>query len=195
MRTLTLAVLVALLVGIGGYWYVSPMWALRQMQAAARSGDATAFNDFVDYPRVRESLKQELSAQLGRSMGVSGRSEDGVANAAAALGAAIGTAIAGPMVDAAVQPSVVRRAFLQGRLLPRPSLGGATDTDPPDPVGSSDAGAHALTWSARHEDLDHYVADVRRVDEPESQRLGFVLERRGFAHWRLTDLRLPALQP
>jgi hypothetical protein len=195
MGKLTTAVVVALLVAVGGYWYVSPLWALRQMQTNARSGDATAFNAFVDYPRVRDSLKQQLSAKLGRSIGASGRAQDGVANAAAALGAAIGTAIAGPMVDAAVQPSVVMRAIQQGQLLPRPTLGGASASDPPGPAVGSDAGPRSLIWSAQREDADHYVAYVRRPDEPESQRLGFVLERHGFAGWRLTDVRLPALRP
>lgn len=59
----------AVVVGIAAYWYWSPLLAIRQMQTAARAGDADTFNDHVDYPRLRESLKGQFSAMLTKRLG------------------------------------------------------------------------------------------------------------------------------
>ena len=187
------AALAVVALAVLGYWYWSPLNAMRQMQPAARHADAAAFNAFVDYPRVRDSLKRQLATRFGHSMGATSDATHSVANAAAALGAALGTAVASPLVDAAVQPSVVMRAIEQGQLRPRlPPTAGADAQSPSAPAGSGHT--DALVWSAEHEGADHYVAYVRRIGDPEDQRIGFVLERRGFTGWQLTEVRVAALQ-
>ena len=49
--------ILAVILTIGASWYWSPFLAIKQMQSAAKVGDADTFNDYVDYPRLRESLK------------------------------------------------------------------------------------------------------------------------------------------
>jgi hypothetical protein len=54
------AAVVAVLLGmtaLAAYWYWSPLLTMRTMRAAAEEKDADRFNQYVDYARLRESLK------------------------------------------------------------------------------------------------------------------------------------------
>jgi hypothetical protein len=75
---------------IGGYWYWSPYLAVRQLQTAAKEKDADAFNERVDYPKLRESLKGQFSAMLAEQLGASPNSGNEMAKAGAALGTMLG---------------------------------------------------------------------------------------------------------
>lgn len=179
--------LLAGLVGLIGYWWASPLLAIRAMQSAAQRGDAAAFSEHVDYPRLRESVKAELARQMTARLGGASHHGDDFARAGAAFGAAIGLAMADRVVDALVQPELVMRAMQEGKLLPR--SGGSA----PAPDGTSQSsGRPKVRWEAHREGLDRYVAYARRDGDRPDQRIVIVLERSAFATWRLTDIRLPA---
>jgi hypothetical protein len=108
---------VAALVVIAAYWYGSPLLAIRQMQSAAKAGDADAFSDHVDYPRLRESFKGKFSAMFAQRMAAQSNSDNEFAKAGAALGMMLGTAMVNQFVDAMVRPEVVMRAMQEGKLI------------------------------------------------------------------------------
>ncbi|UUZ77388.1 DUF2939 domain-containing protein [Polaromonas sp. P1(28)-13] len=62
--------------------------------------DADAFNERVDYPKLRESIKGQLSALLGEQMA---KTQD-AGNPFAALGSMLGMAMVDRFVDAMVRP-------------------------------------------------------------------------------------------
>ena len=70
-KSVLFAILAAIF-ALGAYWYWSPFLVIRQMQSAAKVGDADAFNDHVDYPRLRESLKGHLNSTLPSTFSVIG---------------------------------------------------------------------------------------------------------------------------
>lgn len=88
-----------------GVWYFeSPVWTLSRMKAAAEADDPEALNRYIDYPALRESLRQEIDAKLA----------DGAPNDSTGLSAlksAIGAAIAGPVIDSLVTPTGMRAAL------------------------------------------------------------------------------------
>lgn len=49
-------------------WYLSPYLALRGMHEAAVQRDAAAFNAWVDYPRLRDSAKDEWIRDLSSAI-------------------------------------------------------------------------------------------------------------------------------
>jgi len=63
---------------VGAYWYWSPFLAMHQLRTAAREGDTDSFNDRVNYPRLRESLKGQFSAMMAEKL-------DGATSVAAIL--------------------------------------------------------------------------------------------------------------
>ncbi|MDM0035422.1 DUF2939 domain-containing protein [Variovorax sp. J22P271] len=179
-----------LLLAGAGYWYLSPFLAVRQLQDAAQRGDADTFNAHIDYPRLRESLKAQLTALLAQKLGAP---KDG-GSPLAALGNVIGSSLVNPLVDSMVRPETVMAAMQNGRL-------GRSAPEPAPPApGSAPADSAApqpkkARWHIERQGASRitaYAVDPARPDEPDSERLGLVFERSGFADWKLTDLRLPA---
>ena len=177
------ATLVAVFLGIlaiGAYWYWSPFLAMRDMQAAAKAKDADTFNTHIDYPRVRDSLKGQLSARMTAEMA----SRSGSKNAFEALGAMLGMAMVDKMVDAMVRPEMVMRGMENGKFGVRPS---------------SEAGASATAedtkWVFVRQSADKLIAFPERASGANDDKVGIVFERSGFANWKVTELQMPALNP
>ncbi|HEY2254939.1 MAG TPA: DUF2939 domain-containing protein [Variovorax sp.] len=187
--------LVALLLALAAYWYWSPFLAVRELQKAAQAGDAVAFNAHVDYPKLRESLKLQLSGLLSQRLGAAPESS----NPVAALGGLIGQRLITPMVDALVRPETVMAAMQNGRLGPpaaAPPAAPAPAPGDPAPPGAAPPGqTQKARWIIDRQGVDRmtaYVVDAARPDEPDSERLGLVFERSGFVDWKLTGVRLPS---
>lgn len=191
------AVVLVLLLGIAAYWYWSPFLALRQLQTAARNGDAEEFNRHVDYSRLRESLKDQFSTLVTQKLGAPKDS----GNPLAALGSIIGLGLVNQFVDLMVRPETVMAAMSHGRLA-RPATGptsapapgqAAPENSPPSAEGAQ--AGNKPRWIIDRQGASRMTAfaiDPAKPDEPNSERLGLVFERSGFVEWRLTEIRMPA---
>lgn len=161
------------------YWYWSPLIALHDLQLAAETRDADAFNRHVDYPRLRASLKGEFGAKVVAAMGGASGSDAG----GAALGTRLGIAIADRLVDALVRPEVVMQVMEDGRL-----AGPGSRTTAPGNAGARPQ----VEWTVEREGVDRVVAYATRSGEGGTgKRVAFVLDRDGLAGWKLTGIRLP----
>jgi hypothetical protein len=213
---LALAGLVVATLALGAWWYWSPYLAMRSILEAAQQRDADRFNRYVDYPRVRESLKAQVGARVGEMAG-GGRGDD-AGRAMAALGSLLATALAEPFIDAMVRPEVVMRAMAEARMQApsgrgerrRPGDGqdaGRGDRPAPGPgegresgegTGGDEAGPDAdergrrdVDWRVERSGVDRIVAWGGRYGTGLEERTGFVFERSGFASWRMTGILLP----
>ncbi|HEV3425309.1 MAG TPA: DUF2939 domain-containing protein [Paraburkholderia sp.] len=128
-RPLIIALVVIAIVAVLGYSYASPYLALDRLKRAADARDVATVNEYVDYPALRESLKEEIAGLLTRRVRASG-------NPFAAIGAMIGAALIGPMVDAYATPDGVA-ALLNGM----PPRGNPTDRPPAPQATASNAPA------------------------------------------------------
>lgn len=198
-RLVAAALAVLVLLAAAGYWYWSPFMAVRALQTSAQNGDAEAFNAQVDYPRLRESLKDQFSALVAQKLGASKDS----GNPMAALGNLIGAGIVNQLVDAMVRPETVMAAMQSGTLgrkAPEP-LSATPQAMPP---AIADDGAPSIDATPKKKDtrwiidrqgaskMTAYAVDPAKPDEPNADRLGLVFERSGLVDWKLTDIRLPA---
>lgn len=175
-----LAALVIAVAGIGSYWYFSPYLTLKSMRDAAQANDADAFNDKVDYPKVRESLKGQMSAMMAEKVG----QQD---NGFAAFGAMLGMALVNQMVDALVRPEMVMRSMQEGELKPVPatskdaSLGGPAEKK--------------VEWTLDRKSTNKVIAYAQETGQAEANKdFGLVFERSGFADWKLTEIRMGKLK-
>jgi hypothetical protein len=173
---------------VGAYWYWSPLVAIHQMREAAKAGDADAFNDHVDYPKLRESMKGQLSAMVTKKLATEPQSHNEFAKAGAALGAMLGLTLVDKLVDAFVRPETVMQAMQQGKMMPKRQPDAPASS--PTPTTSDEK----VTWQSERKGVDKYIAYVMKPGQPEDQRIGLVMERSGFANWKLTEIRLPAAQ-
>lgn len=182
-KKLIAALVVAAGAATAGYWYFSPYVALSSMRSAAQKHDADAFNNYVNYPQLRESIKGQFSALLVKNMGELNAS----GNPFAGLGAMLALTMADKMVDTLVRPEVVMQAMTSGKLKP-------------DEAGTSEGRAqHTSTanetekpdWTLERHGVDKVLVRADAValnkDSPT-----LVFERTGFANWKLTEFRLPA---
>jgi Protein of unknown function (DUF2939) len=186
-RYVILAALVA--IAVAAYWYWSPFLTLYALKSAAQARDAEAFNARVDYPRLRESVKGQLGGYL---MSQTRRSD----RAGAALGALFGTLFADKLVDSLVRPEVMMRLMNEARIDAAPSPRGEPPSNAGADVGSPapdrPTGKRKLDWVTERSTLDRIVVYVGAPDKTPDGRVGAVLDRSGFATWKLTEIRLPS---
>lgn len=188
MKSNTLRSAVVLVVlAIAAYWYWSPFLAMHQMREAARAGDADTFNDYVDYLRLRESLKGQFSARLTEQMASEPQPKNDFAKAGAALGSMFAIAMVDKMVDAFVRPEVVMRGMQQGQVVPKRAPAASAS-------GAAADDADKVTWTSERKSVDKLIAYANKPGQAENQRVGFVMERVGFVRWKLTEIRLPEAQ-
>ncbi|WP_395402236.1 DUF2939 domain-containing protein [Pseudoduganella sp. UC29_106] len=171
---------------IGSYWYLSPYLTLNHMRTAIKERDADAFNDYVDYPKLRESLKGEMSVRLA-DVTEKARSGNSFEQAGAALGSMLGMAVMDHMVDALMRPEMVMRAMERGAF----DHEKRHRSDQPAPV---DAPRERPTWHTERKSVDKLLVYAAKDGEDASENTGFLLQREGFASWKLTAIRFPALK-
>jgi hypothetical protein len=91
--------------------FASPWWTLRNLQTAVAHRDADAVSAQVDFPALRESVKNQILA----SMKGDSAQNDG-ANPVAALGTSFAMAVANPLVDLIASPRGVAIMLEHGRI-------------------------------------------------------------------------------
>ncbi len=197
------AAAVAAIVAIASYWYWSPFLTVRQLQSAAQKKDSDAFNEHVDYPKLRESIKNQYADRLTDKFGKAADADpdNDFAKLGAAVGNLIGRAVVNPVVDAMVRPEMIMQAMQYGHLsITR------KDKQPGDTLPKSEGNPDIPPRAKRSDDKPKwvyerkgpnqviaYATDPKRPDRENEEKFGLVLQRSGFANWKLTEVRLPAL--
>ena len=74
--------------------------------------------------------------------------------------------------------------------MPKKNADGGSST----PTESSLPAQQKVEWGAEQKGVDKYIAYAHRPGDPMDKRIALVLERSGFATWKLTEIRLPSLQ-
>jgi hypothetical protein len=201
-RPLIAVLLVTVVVAVLGYAYASPYLALDRLKRAADARDAQTVSEYVDYPALRESLKEQIGGLLTRR--IEARASG---NPLAAIGAMIGVALIGPLVDAYATPDGVA-ALLNG-MPPRGDLNqrppAPQDTGANAPVGPADstpappAPAAATTTTAPPQP-PQTTAGYRGINEfavtyqhgVGDARYAAILRREGLFSWKLAAIDLNA---
>ncbi|WP_446902949.1 DUF2939 domain-containing protein [Burkholderia sp. YIM B11467] len=116
LKPLLIAVLAVAVIAAIGYAYASPYVALGRLKSAIDARDAQAISEYVDFPSLRISLKQQVTEELMRRIDAVKKD-----NPFAVIGALIGSALIGPLVDAYATPEGV--AALMSGLPPRGNPG------------------------------------------------------------------------
>lgn len=98
-------VLVVLAISVGvAVFLASPWWSIAGLVQAVRAGDKYRTELYVDFARVRTSLREQINAQIGESV-----AKDMEGNPFAALGAMIGTVAVDRAVETFVTPEGLQR--------------------------------------------------------------------------------------
>ena len=155
-------------------WVAAPAFAAQALIRAAKAGDVDRIEQLVDFPALRESLKDELTTELAAHM----RRDPRMAESdLGGLGLILAPMLLSGAVDAVVTPEVVAQMVTTAEA-PDPTV-----RDQPEPGDAGDRGDdihHA--WGYR--DLNAIAVTLTDRDHPD-QRLALILERRGLFTWKL----------
>ncbi|MET4685438.1 DUF2939 domain-containing protein [Brevundimonas faecalis] len=154
---------------------LSPLLAAKSLVQAAKAGDETALERKVDFPAFRQSLKDELNAQMMAEMRkeAKAKGDDGLA----ALGMLLGPAIVGGAVDVFVTPQAISMMVKEGQA-PGPDLARSA-VSPPKP---KDAEKVRQSWGYR--DLDTFAVTLTKEDKPD-EKIALLMKRRNLFSWKL----------
>lgn len=199
-KPVAIAVAAIVVVTALGYGYASPYLALNRLKQAADARDAVALNEYVDYPALRVSLKQQVGEMLQRRIQAQHSS-----NPLLMLGAVIGAALIGPLVDAYATPEGVA-ALLNG--MPPTGKPGERPAPPPPGTQASSAPAESTPpapasapanvdtaapppraqTSAGYRSLNEFAVTWQR--SATSERYAAILQRHGLFSWKLAAVEL-----
>ncbi|KVG33988.1 DUF2939 domain-containing protein [Burkholderia diffusa] len=222
LKPLLIVVLAVAILTAIGYAYASPYVALGRLKSAIDARDAQAVSEYVDFPSLRISLKQQVTEELMRRIDAVKKD-----NPFAVIGALIGSALIGPLVDAYATPEGV--AALMSGIPPRgnpgerppewssPPSGAATGNAPAAPpanpasapvpasnatASSASAPATAPTTASPGEagHPQQTSAGYRNIDEfvvtyqrsADGTRYAAIFRRSGLFSWKLSAIDLHA---
>lgn len=174
---------------LAALWYLlSPFQAFASLAEAARVGDRDKLEAGVDFPAVREGLKDQLNARLTTALSTDRSLANGPFGA---LGALLGPTVVDQVVDAAVTPDGVAAIIRSGKaplsdIKPgKAALPPPEETAPPAPESAPPKKKTRFAYA----DLNHVRATTLSNDSSRTP-LTWVLERRGLG-WKLVRIELP----
>lgn len=187
------ATLAVVLIGAAlGFAYASPYIALDRVKRAADARDAQTVNEYVDFPALRSSLKEQVAALLTRRVDVQ---KSG--NPLAIIGAMIGAALVGPLVDSYATPEGVA-AILNGI----PPRGVPGEQPPPAPsqasTGAGTVASGAATQAPQPPQPPQTTAGYRGINTfvvtyqhgAGDARYSAIFHRSGLVSWKLVAVDL-----
>lgn len=175
LTALTIAFLVA--------YFASPVVAVRGLTGAARTGDEAALRERVDFPAFRDSLKDELNAELVARMRADPRSDNPVLSG---LGMLLAPSLVSGMVDAFVTPQAIA-TMVRSAKAPDPMERPERVESPAPETGERDTVRQS--WAYR--DLNTFAVTLTNTRHPD-QHLALLMERRGLFGWKLAGIDLTA---
>jgi hypothetical protein len=172
-KKFAVGIVVAVVAAIVIAWAAAPVLAAQALVRAAKAGDADRIEQLVDFPALRQSLKDELTAELTARMRRDPRMADSTLGG---LGMILAPMLLSGAIDAAVTPEVVAQMVTTAEA-PDPTV-----RDAPEPADARDADDIHQAWGYRN--LDEFAVTLTDRDHPD-QHLALILERRGLFEWKL----------
>jgi hypothetical protein len=161
------SVLIAFLI----FYCASPYFAAGALASALRTGDQDRLQQLIDFPSVRQNLKDDLKAQMVSKVG----SDRGLT----AVAALLAPTFVDRFVDSMVTPSMIATAVKNGEA--RRASGGSTSVGGTRPdIVSQPRGAYA--------GLNRFRILSTLSD---GSTIAFVMSRQGLFGWRVTRMELP----
>lgn len=154
----------------------SPHWQLYQMRAAVEARDAERLSRYVDFPKLRESVKVEMMRRLGAQGAVDGARS----NPFAAFGRRMALAVIDPVVDAAVSPAGVAAMLEAGDIRVQPRMG-----DAPAPRPAGEAPPEKPNYDVSYRGWNQVL-----VERADGGGVAFLLDRHGLWTWKLAGVEL-----
>jgi hypothetical protein len=173
------------------WFYAAPYITFYQLRQAAKEGDAEALSELVNFPAVKESLKEAFKASLTQAV-----MKDKQGGMMAVLGLIFGSAIGESMIDVLISPTSIE-ALTHGK---KPDLAKAKPSSGMDESGKElplyEDVANAIMGKAEvnfaYDGVSKFSA--RWPDKKTGKdAIVLILRRENVFWWRLNAVRMPIL--
>lgn len=171
-------------IALGAYWAAAPYLTLYQMKSSVEALDADAFNSHINYPALRDNLKEQVATHVAEKM-----AKEGTTGEKAALGAKLALGFSGAIIDQMVSPEVVKHAMTSGALGPGKTAGTSKEV----PASAGTAGTPNFDWSTERVGANRFLIHVKTTHETLPKQASLVLGREGFATWKVVGVVMPDL--
>ena len=170
-------------VAAGALYVGSPLLTFQQLKTAAQAGDKDQLQALVDFPAVRENLKQQVDSKAVKLA----REASGVGVLPVMALGKLGSMLGDRAIDRLVTPEAVAALVKSGR---NPRL--HWKRADPDEAGSTDAAADDAkpVVSYAYQTPDRFRVALSPPDRPDTSA-ALILERRGLFSWRVEEIELP----
>jgi len=165
--------LVGLLVIFAIYLYASPYLVLNNIKNAAEQGDADKLSGYIDFPSVKQSMKDQAKAVMVKEL-ASSKEQDGFE----ALGTMLGAAMIDPLIDGLVTPDGVA-LMLQGQKL---DFDLNNDTPEDKPKGKNED----IDYKAGYLSFNRFKVQI--IDADNSDESIDVIMHRDWLSWKVTRI-------
>lgn len=180
MGKLLKGLLVLAVLAFVGAYFGSPVLAVQSLIKAAEAGDAEALERKVDFPALRQSLKDEMAGRFADELR---EKAGGLGAGLGGLGMALAPSLADSAVDALVTPRVVAEVVRTGQRPETRDVVRGGDAEPKATDGR-------LHRAYGYRDLNTFVIKLSREDRPE-QPLRLLMTRHGLFDWKLSGVEFP----
>lgn len=157
-----------------GYLAATPYIVIHGMKSAAAARDGSTLSEYIDFPSVRQSLKDQLNAMLARNMA----KDDSDGSPFAMAGAALASAMVDKLIDSRITPAGISQLMAGAELRSIDGEGHASETN----------GIVFADASMSHSGLNKFVVNAKGHN---GMTGAFVFRRNGLASWKLTEIILP----
>lgn len=161
------------------YVVAAPFITVYQLRNAVESKDSEALNDLVDFPQLRQSLKDQFNAKFAQKMSQEADMED---NPFAYLGAAFAGMMIDKVLDAYITPAGIRQMMVGEEPKQDGARKASTRSSSGDERSPFDSAVIGYATSSKF---------VVSVPSDEKREIHFVLRRSGIADWKLAEILLP----
>ena len=168
MKTIKIA-LVAAVIALGAGYLGSPYLAASGFTDALKSYDAAEASEYIDYPSVRQGIKDDMNAEVARMV-----MEQGEDDPFAAAGAAFAGSLVSGMVDAMITPAGLEK------ILERAERERSEE-------------ANDIGYETSYDGLDRFLVTLTTdaKGNPIEDPVTMVFDRDGLFSWKLTKVDLP----
>jgi len=165
--------LVGLFVIFAIYLYASPYLVLNNIKNAAQQGDADKLSGYIDFPSVKQSMKDQVKAAMVEELAASDE-QDGFE----ALGTMLAAAMIDPLIDGLVTPDGVA-LMIQGQKLD-------FDLNNDKPEDKPKAKNEDIDYKAGYLSFNRFKVQIIDADDP-NESLDVIMHR-DWLSWKVTRI-------
>lgn len=173
-----LALVIVVLVLLAGWIAAGPFLAINGIRQAVKAQDAAALSEYIDFPAVRTSLKQQVDDYVVRRAGA-----DLQSSLLGSIALQLASGATDGIVDMMATPAGLA-AVMEGRNFWHRVSGQRSSENPYATAPARDPLEGA---KYRYESPFRFTATL---DNADGEPVVFVLTRNGFA-WKVTEVRVP----